>query len=174
MYDRAPRWLQRFPKLSSSAERTKEAFLAFMGHKLVKSFYSDRAPEFRATARELGREFHSSGPGRPQSNGVADRAVRRVIEGTRVTREQFGFPQKWWSIAARHFCMAHTITKYHGAPPWAFRHGRGEFKGLRIPFRGSDRFPPEACRRATRRVVDAQYRTWDFPRLLSSPRWSVA
>jgi hypothetical protein len=134
MYDRATRWLQCFPKLSSSAEHTKEAFLSFMGHKLVKSFYSDRAPEFRATARELGWEFHSSVPGRPQSNGVAERAVRRVIEGTRVVLEQSGFPQKWWSFAARHFCMAHNVTKYHGISPWAARHGRGEFKGLRIPF----------------------------------------
>jgi hypothetical protein len=95
VYDRGTRWLQCFPKLSNSSEHTKEAFLSFAGHTAVRSFYSDRAPEFRAAARELGWEFHASVPGRPQSNGVAERAVRRVIEGTRVVLEQSGFPLKW-------------------------------------------------------------------------------
>ena len=65
---------------------------------------------------------------------MAERAVRRVIEGTRVALEQSGFPLKWWTFASRHFCMAHNITKYAGVSPWAMRHGRGEFKGLRVPF----------------------------------------
>ena len=49
MYGRASRWLPCFPKRSNSADHTKEAFRSFIGRKLVKSFYTDCAPELRAT-----------------------------------------------------------------------------------------------------------------------------
>ena len=38
MHDRGALWRQCFPKPSSSAVHTKEAFLSFAGHAVVKSF----------------------------------------------------------------------------------------------------------------------------------------
>ena len=72
-------------------------------------------------------------PGRPQTNAIAERAVRTVLEGSRVLLLHAGLPHIFWPYAARAFCMCRNTSRETGDSPWKLRHGR-EFQGKRIPF----------------------------------------
>eukprot|EP00972_Heterocapsa_arctica_P027122 3988210-Heterocapsa_arctica.AAC.1 len=51
----------------------------------------------------------SSTPYRPESNGVIERFVGLVADGTRCLLAQGGLPHAWWPYAARAFCHARNI-----------------------------------------------------------------
>ena len=98
-------------------------------------FYTDDAPELKLAAKSLGWRHATSTPGRPQSNGVAERAVRTVLEGARAILDASGLPSRWWSRAVRHYCMMHNVTQGRaGKPtPWESRFGE-PFLGDLHPF----------------------------------------
>ena len=100
--DRGTKWIDCFPKGTKSTEHTVEAVLEFLGKNKVASFYSDSSPELRAAARSVGIAHATATPGRPDVNGVAEAAVRKVAEGTRTVLEHAGFDPRWWPLAARH------------------------------------------------------------------------
>ena len=103
----------------------------------------------------LGWPHHTSTPGRPDTNGVAERAVRTIVEGTRAALFQAGMPEMWWPYAMEHFCVAHNAVGGAKGSPWVNRTGK-RFPAPLIPFgamiefllsatRGSDaKFAPRA------------------------------
>ena len=99
----------------------------------MRSFYSNYSPELSKIARDEGWRHSTSTPGRPDANGVAERAVRKVCEGTRTALEHAGLPPKWWCFAARHFCFSSNITDQDGENPWRQRHKQA-YKGQKLPF----------------------------------------
>ena len=42
-------------------------------------------------------EYCKSTPNRSETNGIAERAVRRIKTGTAVVLLQFGLDEKWWA-----------------------------------------------------------------------------
>ena len=64
----------------------------FLGDAQRKRFYSDCAPELIRAAKDLGLLHDTATPNRPDTNCVAERAVRKVIEGTKAALEQTGLP----------------------------------------------------------------------------------
>jgi hypothetical protein len=103
--DRATKWLDCFPLLSKSATDAAIALAEFMGKERMQSFYSDNSPELLKIARDEGWRHPTSTPGRPDTNGVAERAVRKVCEGTRTAMGHAGLSPKWWCFAARHLLL---------------------------------------------------------------------
>ena len=98
--DRATKWMDAFLLLSKSALDTANALQDFLGPKdRIESFYSDNSPELKIVAHDNGWEHTTSTPGRPETNGVAERAVRSVVEGTRTALEHAGLPARWWRYA---------------------------------------------------------------------------
>ena len=83
IYDRGTVWICCYPVQSKSADDTQRALLHFAGNAKVDLFYSDNSPELLKAVKEIGWPHASSTPGIPQSNRVAQRAVRRVLEGNR-------------------------------------------------------------------------------------------
>ncbi len=77
----------------------------------LKMFYSDNAPELLEAVKCLGWRHLTSLPHRPKTNGVVERQVRSVIEGTRALLLQAGMPAKWWSRACRCFCVLRNATR---------------------------------------------------------------
>ncbi len=74
--------------------------------------YTDAAKELHAAARILGLCKDRSTPGRPESNGLAEAQVRRVLQGSRTILEHAGLEPKFWSYACQHFCFSHNHTKH--------------------------------------------------------------
>ena len=111
MADSYTKWIEGFPKGTKSSEDTIAACQTFVGaDDVVKLFYTDGAQELEAAALRLGWRHDTSPPYRPQANGVAERAVRTVVEGTRVLLEQSGLKHAWWPHAMRAFCAARNVS----------------------------------------------------------------
>ena len=77
----------------------------------VHLIYTDGAKELAAAAAELGWRHDTATPYRPQTNGVAERNVRRVLEGTRASLTASGLAHHWWPDASRCFCDLYNFTQ---------------------------------------------------------------
>ena len=51
----------------------------------------------------------TSTPYRPETNGIAERAVRRVKEGTSASLVQSGLPEDWWGEAMYFYCLLRCV-----------------------------------------------------------------
>ena len=96
---------------------------------------SDGAPEYKEACKELGYRHKTSTPGRPQTNGVAERSVQDAVHGARTLLLLAGAPTRWWSKAIRHYCFLHNVvSRAPGKPaPWELRFGT-PFNGPLLAF----------------------------------------
>ena len=88
--DFGTKWIGGYPAPAKSAAESKTALQHFIGKSKVKLMYSDGSGEIDAASRSMEIPHDVSTPQRPQNNGVAERVVRRVIEGTRCCLLQSG------------------------------------------------------------------------------------
>ena len=127
-------WSECTPLKARTEGNTFAAMRDFVGiREKVRMFHSDDARELKAAARRLGWRHRTATPYRPQSNGIAERSNRTVLEGTRCALYHAGMPETWWTFAARHFCMMLNILVRNKASPY-FRRFNEPFRGRRIPF----------------------------------------
>ena len=76
IHDRATHWQQAFPAKTKSADETAMAFQRFMGPGVkAKYVYTDGSKEFEKAARDLQWLHDTSNAYRPETNGVAERAL---------------------------------------------------------------------------------------------------
>ena len=62
-----------------TTEDTREAFRKWAKpDDVIESFYADNAPELTAAAKSEGWRMPTSTPGVPESNGLAERKVRKT------------------------------------------------------------------------------------------------
>ena len=66
-----------------TSESVVVAVQVLIGKTAVKLLYSDNAPKLMSAAQALGWNHEHATPGRPQTTGVAEHAVRSVLDGTR-------------------------------------------------------------------------------------------
>ena len=62
-----------------------------------KVIYTDNSLEFGKAFEELTWNHCTSTPHRSETNGIAERAVRRVKEGTSAVLLQSGLDEQWWA-----------------------------------------------------------------------------
>ena len=87
----------------------------FVGHKdEVGVFYSDNAPELISAMKVLQWRHVLSRDYISKSNAQAERAVRSVLEGTRVNLLQAGMNHWHWPHAARHWCFMPNVLSTGG------------------------------------------------------------
>ena len=109
--DRATRFMGGYPAVTNSTQTTVSGLQSFYSTVVPKLIYSDNSGELRKACDVLNYSQDTSTPHRPQSNGVAERAVRRCKEGTSCQIQQSGFMAAWWDWAMPAFCALYNITE---------------------------------------------------------------
>ena len=100
-----------------------------------KVIYTDNSLEFGKSCEELSWNHCASTPHRSETNGIAERAVRRVKEGTSAVVLQSGLGNEWWADSMECCCYLRNIQDLlsDGKPPNERRFGM-PFNGRVIPF----------------------------------------
>ena len=112
LYDVATGYLDVYPTTTKNNKETIQALQHFLGPKqTVGMFHADAAREITSAAKALGLCHDPATPGRPQSNGLAESKVRKVLEGTRTVLDHAGLGPSYRSYASKHFCFCHNYTK---------------------------------------------------------------
>ena len=133
--DVATGFMYVYPNARRTTNAAVLALKHFVGHnEEVGVFYSDNAPELISAMKVLQWRHVLSRDYISKSNAQAERAVRSVLEGTRVNLLQSGLNHWHWPHAARHWCLMQNIIATGGkASPWELRFGE-KFDGPMIPF----------------------------------------
>ena len=74
-----------------------------------KVIYTDNYPEAGKSCEDLSWNHCASAPHRSETNGIAERAVRRISEGTSAVLLQSGLDEKWWADSKECFCYLRNI-----------------------------------------------------------------
>ena len=81
--DLATQWIQSHPcKTKTSQEMEKSLRMFLEPSENPKVIYTDNSLEFGNSCEDLSWNHRTSTPHRSETNGIAERAVRRVKEGT--------------------------------------------------------------------------------------------
>ena len=100
-----------------------------------KSFYTDNSLEFGKACEDLSWNHCTSTTHRSETDGIADRAVRRIKEGTSAVLLPSGLDDKWLAESVECFTYLRNIQDLlsDGETPYERRFGE-PFKGPIIPF----------------------------------------
>ena len=100
-----------------------------------KVIYTDNSLEFGKACEDLSWNHCTSTPHRSETNGIAERAVRRVKEGTSAVLLQSGLNESWWADSMECYTCLRNVTDLlsDGKTPYERRFGQ-PFKGPIIPF----------------------------------------
>ena len=93
--DLATQWIQSYPCKTKTSQETEKSLKKFLEpSQKPKVMYTDNSLEFGESCEELSWNHRTSTPHRSETNGIAERAVRRVNEGTSAVLLQSGLDEK--------------------------------------------------------------------------------
>ena len=94
--DLATRWIQAYPCENKTSQETQRSLQKFLEpERKPKVIYTDNSLEFGKACEDLSWNHCTSTPHRSETNGIAERAVRRVKEGTSGVLLQSGLNESW-------------------------------------------------------------------------------
>ena len=97
--DLATQWIQSSPCKTKTSQETQRSLQKFLEpNRKPKVTYTDNSLEFGKACEDLSWNHCTSTPHRSKTNGTAERAVRRVKEGTSAALLQSCLNEKWWQI----------------------------------------------------------------------------
>ena len=123
--DLLTQWIQSYPCETKTSQETQES--------LQKFLEPTRKPNVIYTHNSLARlvknltwNHCTSTPHRSETNGIAERAVRRVEEGTSAVLLQSGMDEKWWADSMECYCYLRNIQDLSpdGVTPHERRFGK--------------------------------------------------
>ena len=120
-------WCRTWPLNGSKHFRAKQ--------KLQKVIYTDNSLDFGKSCEDLSWNRCTSTPHRSETNGIAERAVRRVKDGTSAVLLQSGLNESWWADSMECYTYLRNVADLLsvGKTPYERRFGQ-PFKGPIIPF----------------------------------------
>ena len=93
--DVATQWIQSYPCKTKTSQETERSLQKFLEpNRKPKVIYTDNSLEFGKACEDLSWNHCTSTPHRSETNGIAERAVRRVKEGTSAVVSQSGLDEK--------------------------------------------------------------------------------
>ena len=108
--DLAAWWIQFFPCKTKTSQETEKSLRKFLEpSEKPKVIYIDNSLEFGKSCEEFSWNHRTSTPHRSETNGVAERAVRRVREGTSAVLLQSGLDEKWWADSMECCCYLRNV-----------------------------------------------------------------
>ena len=136
MQDLATQWIQSYPcktKTSQETQRSLQKFWEPDGKPKVIDTHNSL--EFGKACEDLSWNHCTSTPHRSETNGIAERAVRRVKEGTSAVLLQSGLNESWWADSMECYTYLRNVTDFlsDGKTHYERRFGQ-PFKGPIIPF----------------------------------------
>ena len=109
--DLATHWIQSYPcktKKSQETEKSLQKFLEPTRKPIV--IYTDNSMEFGKACEDLSWSHCTSTRHRSETNGIAERAVRRIKEDTSAVLMQSGVGEKWWADSMDCYCYLRNVT----------------------------------------------------------------
>ena len=96
--DLATQWIQSYPCKTKTSQETERRLQKFLEpNRKPKVIYTDNSLEFGKACEDLSWNHCTSTPHRSETHGIAERAVRRVKEGTSAVLLQSGLNESWWA-----------------------------------------------------------------------------
>ena len=165
--DLATQWIQSYPcktKTSQEKQRSLQEFLE--PDRKPKVIYTDNSLEFDQACEDLFWNHCTSTPHRSETNVIADRAVRRVKEGTSAVLLQSGLNESWWADSMECYTFLRNVTDLlsDGKTPYERRFGQ-PFKGPIIPFGSLVEYHPITAKDQSRISIWKESLTWIVPRI---------
>ena len=97
LQDLATEWIKAYPCKNKTSQETQRSLQKFLEpDRNPKDIYTDNSLEFGKACEDLSWNHCTSTPHRSETNGVAERAVRRVKEGTSAVLLQSGLNESWY------------------------------------------------------------------------------
>ena len=134
--DLATQWIQSYPCKNKTSLETKRSLQKFLEpDRNPKVIYTDNSLEFGKACEDLSWNHCTSTPHRSETNGIAERVVRRVKEGTSAVLLQSGLNENWWANSMECYTYLRDVTDLlsGGKTPFERRFGQ-PFNGPIIPF----------------------------------------
>ena len=134
--DLATQWIQSYPFKTKTSQETQKSLQKFLEpYRKPKVIYTDNSLEFGKACEDLSWNRCTSTPHRSETNGIAERAVRRVKEGNSAVLLQSGLNENWWADSMECYTYLRNIQYLlsDGKTPYERRFGK-PFKGPIIPF----------------------------------------
>ena len=129
--DLATQRIQSYPCKTKTSQETQKSLMKYLEPtRKPKVSYTDNSLEFGKSCEELSWHHSTSTPHRSETNGIAERAVRRLKEATSAVLLQSGLDEKWWAESMECNCYLRNIQDLlsDGRTPYERRFG--------IPFNG--------------------------------------
>ena len=134
--DLATQWIQLYPCKTTTSQETQRSLQKFLEpERKPKVIYTDNSLECGKYCEEISWNHCTSTPHRSETNGIAERAVRREKEGTSAVLLQSGLNENWWADSMECYTYLRNVTDLlsDGKTPNERRFGQ-PFKGPIIPF----------------------------------------
>ena len=108
--DLATQWIQSYPCENKNSQETEKSLRKILEpSQKPKVIYTDNSLEFGKSSEELTWNHRTSTPYRSETNGIAQRAVRRVKQGTPAVPLQSGLDDRWWSDSMECYCYLRHV-----------------------------------------------------------------
>ena len=124
--DLATQWIQAYPCKTKTSQETQRSLQKFLEpERNPKVIYTDNSLEFGKACEDLSWNHCTSTPHRSETNGIAERAVRRVKEGTSAVLLQSGLNESWWADSMECYTYLRNVTDLlsDGKTPYERRFG---------------------------------------------------
>ena len=134
--DLGTQWIQAYPCKTKTSQETQGNLQKFLEpERKPKVIYTDNSLECGKACEDLSWNHCTSTPHRSETNGIAERAVRRVKEGTSAVLLQSGLNESWWADSMECCTYLRNVTDLlsDGKTPYERRFGQ-PFEGPIIPF----------------------------------------
>ena len=109
--DLATQWIQAYPCKTKTSQETQRSLQKILEpNRKPKVIYTDNSLEFGKACEDLSWNHCTSTPHRSETNGIAERAVRRVKEGTSAVLLRSGLNEKWWADSMECYTSLRNVT----------------------------------------------------------------